>query len=190
MQYATANKRSVYGLINRTARTTSTAPIPTTTAVVRVQAVTGIALPATPTDTEAIIETGAVLGTEEDPHKDSKKPPTAQKVSSQDRGVLDLYLLLDARYKIRNKVTQSIHLEGHGSTPLPIPFGVPQEPVPGALLFLVYVSKLPAETTVTGVTIEKSSDNQARVNIKPTSCGYKYQTSFQSLSSWARNADT
>ncbi len=54
------------------------------------------------------------------------------------------------------KKTRFIHLGTHVSTLLPVPYDFPQKYVLGALLFLFYVSKLPA---VTGVTIDQFSDN-------------------------------
>jgi len=87
--------------------------------------------------------------------------------------------------------TQSIHLGIWSPTPLPIPFGVQQGSVLGGDLFLAHVSTLPAATSVTGVTVDQfSDDTQARMNFKPTSDGSEQQSAFNSLSSWAANANT
>jgi len=87
--------------------------------------------------------------------------------------------------------TQSIYLGSWSSTPLPVPFGVPQGSVLGGNLFLAHVSTLPSATSVTGVTVDQlSDDTQARVSFKPTSDGSEQQSAFNSLSSWAENANT
>ena len=90
-----------------------------------------------------------------------------------------------------SEIAQSIQIASWSSTPLLVPFGVPQESVFEGDLFLELVSTLPAATSVTGVTVDQFfDDTQARVSFKPTSDGSEQQSAFNSLSSWAANANT
>ena len=89
-----------------------------------------------------------------------------------------------------SEIAQSIQIASWSSTPLLVPFGVPQESVFEGDLFLELVSTLPAATSVTGVTVDQFfDDTQARVSFKPTSDGSEQQSAFNSLSSWAANAN-